>query len=60
MDRGKDAFRPGVSDVRRAVPLDLFHSNMVEGRGTKGRIEARALLQPRTVSYEKRKVTHSP
>lgn len=31
MDRGKDAFRPGVSDVRRAVPLGLFHSYMVAG-----------------------------
>lgn len=33
MGRGKDAFRPGVSDVRRAVPLGLFHSYMIVGRG---------------------------
>lgn len=33
MDGGKDAFRSGVSDVRRAVPLGLFHSYMIAGRG---------------------------
>ena len=31
MDRGKDAFSPGVSDVRRAAPLGLFYSYMIAG-----------------------------
>lgn len=46
MDRGKDAFRPGVSDVRRAAPSSLFYSYMVAGEEQRAGLKQELFSSP--------------